>query len=185
MTKCANRFSNSKTGPLKSQARWNGWIVTTPGLSMLYLQSLNWLMVNFGSSRIQLGDWRNWPTLGMISCNSTVETVNMSRMPNKMLLWRSLSGPCQSFFWYDTYYTFVIYSLHRLYCKVSVILFCTTATKIFKDAFLQHVTHISPCTIITCVVGWEGGDEWIRLQFRIYLQSLMATVKYGGTVHLL
>ena len=31
------------------------------------------------------------------------------------------------------------------------------------------------------IIGWEGGDEWIRLQFRIYLQALLATVKYGGT----
>ena len=33
---------------------------------------------------------------------------------------------------------------------------------------------------MTLFAGWEGGDEWIRLQFKIYLQSLLATVRYGG-----
>ncbi|VDM50981.1 unnamed protein product [Toxocara canis] len=27
------------------------------------------------------------------------------------------------------------------------------------------------------VVDWEGGDEWVRLQMRAYLLSLMATVR--------
>ena len=27
---------------------------------------------------------------------------------------------------------------------------------------------------------WEGGDEWIRDQFRIYLTSMLSTVLNGG-----
>lgn len=29
-------------------------------------------------------------------------------------------------------------------------------------------------------VEWEGGDEWIRAQFKEYLQSLMASVLADG-----
>ena len=49
----------------------------------------------------------------------------------------------------------------------------------FNNPFIKHfdVTNKNLCFLI---VGWEGGDEWIRLQFRIYLQALLATVKYGG-----
>ena len=28
---------------------------------------------------------------------------------------------------------------------------------------------------------WEGSDEWIRAQFRCYLQSLLATMQTEGT----
>lgn len=30
------------------------------------------------------------------------------------------------------------------------------------------------------ILEWEGGDEWIRAQFKEYLQSLMATVLAEG-----
>ena len=33
-------------------------------------------------------------------------------------------------------------------------------------------------------VEWEGGDEWIRAQFKDYLQSLMASVLAEGLFHL-
>lgn len=28
--------------------------------------------------------------------------------------------------------------------------------------------------------GWEGGDEWLRAQFKVYLQSLLVTCKQDG-----
>lgn len=31
-------------------------------------------------------------------------------------------------------------------------------------------------------VGWEGGDEWIRTQFRIYLLCLLRTSMLQGIV---
>lgn len=30
-------------------------------------------------------------------------------------------------------------------------------------------------------VGWEGGDEWIRTQFRVYLLSLLRTSMQSDT----
>ena len=32
--------------------------------------------------------------------------------------------------------------------------------------------------------GWEGGDEWIRAQFKVYLLSLLATEAHGSKSHL-
>ena len=40
------------------------------------------------------------------------------------------------------------------------------------DSFLWNVVDV--------FVEWEGGDEWIRAQFKDYLQSLMATVLAEG-----
>ena len=34
--------------------------------------------------------------------------------------------------------------------------------------------------VVDLFVEWEGGDEWIRAQFKDYLQSLMATVLAEG-----
>ena len=28
--------------------------------------------------------------------------------------------------------------------------------------------------------GWEGGDEWLRSQFRLYLLGLMAVLQQNG-----
>jgi hypothetical protein len=30
------------------------------------------------------------------------------------------------------------------------------------------------------ISGWEGGDDWIRAQFKAYLISLLHTVSFGG-----
>ena len=27
---------------------------------------------------------------------------------------------------------------------------------------------------------WEGGDEWLQAQFKVYLQSLLATLNQEG-----
>lgn len=50
---------------------------------------------------------------------------------------------------------------------------------------MQCEVHLLQCEafLLQCeayVVEWEGGDEWIRAQFRSYMVSLLATVQSNG-----
>lgn len=36
--------------------------------------------------------------------------------------------------------------------------------------------------VIVLCLAWEGSDDWIRLQFKNYLVSLMGTVQRTGTI---
>ena len=34
--------------------------------------------------------------------------------------------------------------------------------------------------MLLSAVEWEGGDEWLRAQFKLYLASLLVTVNSNG-----
>jgi len=53
----------------------------------------------------------------------------------------------------------------------------TTADLRFCDYIVRHVVQTGNVLVDTTM--WEGGDEWIRLQFRAYLLSLLATAQTG------
>ena len=42
------------------------------------------------------------------------------------------------------------------------------------DNIVKHVAE-SSCDVFLDGVGWEGGDEWVRAQFRYYLVCLLRT----------
>lgn len=44
----------------------------------------------------------------------------------------------------------------------------------FADYIVKHVAE-EKHDVFVDDVGWEGGDEWIRMQFKIYLMSLLRT----------
>ncbi|XP_038666349.1 late secretory pathway protein AVL9 homolog isoform X3 [Scyliorhinus canicula] len=50
----------------------------------------------------------------------------------------------------------------------------TTADLRFADFLVKHVTE-NRDDIFLDGTGWEGGDEWIRAQFALYIHSLLAT----------
>nr|XP_014346362.1 PREDICTED: late secretory pathway protein AVL9 homolog isoform X2 [Latimeria chalumnae] len=50
----------------------------------------------------------------------------------------------------------------------------TTADLRFADYLVKHVTE-NRDDVFLDGTGWEGGDEWIRAQFGLYLHSLLAT----------
>ncbi|XP_043544744.1 late secretory pathway protein AVL9 homolog [Chiloscyllium plagiosum] len=50
----------------------------------------------------------------------------------------------------------------------------TTADLRFADFLVKHVTE-NRDDIFLDGTGWEGGDEWIRAQFSLYIHSLLAT----------
>ena len=50
----------------------------------------------------------------------------------------------------------------------------TTEDLRFADYIVRHVAEPRK-DIFLDGVGWEGGDEWIRTQFRVYLLSMMRT----------
>ncbi|XP_063233303.1 late secretory pathway protein AVL9 homolog [Bacillus rossius redtenbacheri] len=50
----------------------------------------------------------------------------------------------------------------------------TTEDLRFADFVVRHVTE-ERHDVFLDGVGWEGGDEWIRAQFRVYLLCLMRT----------
>uniref|UniRef100_A0A914W3S0 UDENN domain-containing protein n=1 Tax=Plectus sambesii TaxID=2011161 RepID=A0A914W3S0_9BILA len=52
----------------------------------------------------------------------------------------------------------------------------TTADLRFGDYLVRHVASDTGDVFVDAT-SWEGGDEWVRLQFRSYLLSLMATTK--------
>ncbi|XP_034023595.1 late secretory pathway protein AVL9 homolog [Thalassophryne amazonica] len=51
----------------------------------------------------------------------------------------------------------------------------TTADLRFADYLVKHVTE-NRDDVFLDGTGWEGGDEWIRAQFTLYLQSLLSCV---------
>lgn len=50
----------------------------------------------------------------------------------------------------------------------------------FADFLVRHVAEERHDVFIDGV-GWEGGDEWIRAQFRVYLLCLLRTSLLQGT----
>ncbi|AWP21088.1 putative late secretory pathway protein AVL9 -like [Scophthalmus maximus] len=50
----------------------------------------------------------------------------------------------------------------------------TTADLRFADYLVKHVTE-NRDDVFLDGTGWEGGDEWIRAQFTLYLHSLLST----------
>jgi hypothetical protein len=63
----------------------------------------------------------------------------------------------------------------------------TTEDLRFADFIVRHVAE-ERHDVFLDGVGWEGGDEWIRSQFRVYLLCLLRTsllqgrnVMCGGT----
>lgn len=50
----------------------------------------------------------------------------------------------------------------------------TTEDLRFADYIVRHVAEPRQDVFLDGV-GWEGGDEWIRTQFRVYLLSLLRT----------
>lgn len=55
----------------------------------------------------------------------------------------------------------------------------TTEDLRFADYIVKHVAD-ERHDVFLDGVGWEGGDEWIRTQFRIYLLYLLKTVLLPG-----
>lgn len=56
----------------------------------------------------------------------------------------------------------------------------TTEDLRFADYIVKHVSE-EKHDVFLDGVGWEGGDEWIRTQFKIYLLSLLRTSLLQGT----
>ncbi|RXM96147.1 Late secretory pathway protein AVL9-like [Acipenser ruthenus] len=54
------------------------------------------------------------------------------------------------------------------------VLSLTTADLRFADYLVKHVTE-NRDDVFLDGTGWEGGDEWIRAQFGLYLHSLLST----------
>ncbi|XP_071156879.1 late secretory pathway protein AVL9 homolog isoform X1 [Mytilus edulis] len=52
----------------------------------------------------------------------------------------------------------------------------TTADLRFADILVKAVVGDSEDSLFE-TTGWEGGDEWLRAQFKVYLQSLLVTCK--------
>lgn len=50
----------------------------------------------------------------------------------------------------------------------------------FADYIVKHVSE-ERHDVFLDGVGWEGGDEWIRTQFRVYLLCLLRTSMLPGT----
>lgn len=55
----------------------------------------------------------------------------------------------------------------------------TTEDLRFADYIVKHVSE-ERHDVFLDGVGWEGGDEWIRTQFRIYLMCLLRTSMLQG-----
>ncbi|XP_050531608.1 late secretory pathway protein AVL9 homolog [Daktulosphaira vitifoliae] len=55
------------------------------------------------------------------------------------------------------------------------ILHLTTEDLRFADYLVRHVVQPEKEDVFLDGVGWEGGDEWIRAQFKAYLLSLLRT----------
>lgn len=66
------------------------------------------------------------------------------------------------------------------------ILSLTTADLRFADYLVKHVTE-NRDDVFLDGTGWEGGDEWIRAQFTLYIHSLLSSAIQQGrkTHHLL
>lgn len=59
------------------------------------------------------------------------------------------------------------------------ILSLTTADLRFADYLVKHVTE-NRDDVFLDGTGWEGGDEWIRAQFTLYLHSLLSSALQQG-----
>lgn len=55
----------------------------------------------------------------------------------------------------------------------------TTEDLRFADYIVRHVAE-ERHDVFLDGVGWEGGDEWIRTQFRVYLLCLLRTSLLQG-----
>lgn len=55
----------------------------------------------------------------------------------------------------------------------------TTEDLRFADFIVRHVAE-ERHDVFLDGVGWEGGDEWIRSQFRVYLLCLLRTSLLQG-----
>ncbi len=60
------------------------------------------------------------------------------------------------------------------------ILSLTTADLRFADYLVKHVTE-NRDDVFLDGTGWEGGDEWIRAQFTLYLHSLLSSALQQGS----
>ncbi|XP_033841983.1 late secretory pathway protein AVL9 homolog isoform X2 [Periophthalmus magnuspinnatus] len=60
----------------------------------------------------------------------------------------------------------------------------TTADLRFVDYLVKHVTE-NRDDVFLDGTGWEGGDEWIRAQFTLYLHSLLASALHQDNERLL
>lgn len=59
------------------------------------------------------------------------------------------------------------------------LLHLTTEDLRFADFLVKHVAE-ERHDVFLDGVGWEGGDEWIRAQFRVYLLCLLRTSLLQG-----
>lgn len=59
------------------------------------------------------------------------------------------------------------------------VLSLTTADLRFADYLVKHVTE-NRDDVFLDGTGWEGGDEWIRAQFALYLHSLLSSALQPG-----
>lgn len=59
------------------------------------------------------------------------------------------------------------------------VLSLTTADLRFADYLVKHVTE-NRDDVFLDGTGWEGGDEWIRAQFTLYLHSLLSSALQPG-----
>ncbi|KAG7523890.1 hypothetical protein JOB18_004271 [Solea senegalensis] len=64
------------------------------------------------------------------------------------------------------------------------ILSLTTADLRFADYLVKHVTE-NRDDVFLDGTGWEGGDEWIRAQFTLYLHSLLSSALQDDNERLL
>uniref|UniRef100_A0A8C5BBH4 UDENN domain-containing protein n=1 Tax=Gadus morhua TaxID=8049 RepID=A0A8C5BBH4_GADMO len=60
----------------------------------------------------------------------------------------------------------------------------TTADLRFADYLLKHVTENREDVFLDGT-GWEGGDEWIRAQFTLYLHTLLSSTLHQDSERLL
>ncbi|XP_077978244.1 late secretory pathway protein AVL9 homolog [Glandiceps talaboti] len=54
----------------------------------------------------------------------------------------------------------------------------STADLRFADTLVRNVIDEKENTFLD-PTGWEGGEEWLRLQFKRYIQTLLATVEFS------
>lgn len=59
------------------------------------------------------------------------------------------------------------------------VLSLTTADLRFADYLVKHVTE-NRDDVFLDGTGWEGGDEWIRAQFALYLHALLSSALQPG-----
>lgn len=72
----------------------------------------------------------------------------------------------------------------RIECQdleLQKLLHLTTEDLRFANYIVKHVTD-EQHDVFLDGVGWEGGDEWIRTQFRVYLLCLLRTSLLQGKI---